>query len=36
MVKGKAKLDFKKKFAVNVSYEGSLLLKLYEYVDLGS
>ena len=33
--KGKLKMDLKIFFAINVLYKGSLLLKLYEYVDLG-
>ena len=36
LLKGKGSIDFKKNFAINVLYRGSLLLKFYEYVDLGS
>ena len=34
-IKGRLKMDLKIFFAINVLYKGSLLLKVYEYVDLG-
>ena len=34
-IKGNLKLDLKFFFSINVLYKGSLLLKVYEYVDLG-